>query len=151
MSVQCRHALVRLRVPDLDSLDNASTCIVLAVWAPCDGPDPTVSDEMSQHTKQLTRKLDEKKKLTNLSASVAICMCSCIKELNRNLVHRCDLGAVRASTSDSHINDVSMYDCVLLLLPGLLCEICILSFTILPPSFWFLALSIFFCVFVFLW
>ncbi len=36
--------------------------------------------------------------------------------------------------TDSDINDVSMYYCALLLLPWVLCEICILSFTILPPS-----------------
>ena len=37
-------------------------------------------------------------------------------------------------TTDSDINDVSMYYCDLLLLPWVLCEICILSFTILPAS-----------------
>ena len=42
------------------------------------------------------------------------------------------------STSDSDINAVSMYYCVLLLFPRLLYEICVLSFTILPPSFCFL-------------
>ncbi len=43
-----------------------------------------------------------------------------------------------ASTCDSDINDhkmVSMYYCVVLLLPWLLCEICVLSFSILPGSF----------------
>jgi hypothetical protein len=50
---QRRRALPRLRVPDLDSLVMDSTCFFRAVCAPCDGPDPAVCDEMSQHTKQL--------------------------------------------------------------------------------------------------
>jgi hypothetical protein len=61
---QGRHALTRLRVPDLDALVMASTCDVLPVWAPNDGADPAVSDQMIQHRKQLRqgKKIRQKKK-----------------------------------------------------------------------------------------
>jgi hypothetical protein len=68
---QGRRALACLSVPDLDGLVVAPTCYLLAVWAPGDGPDPAISDEMIQHTKQLRqgKKIRwEKKNLTNLSA-----------------------------------------------------------------------------------
>ena len=50
---QGRLALTRLRVPHLDRLVITSTCYAIPVWAPCDGPDPAVFDEMIQHTKEL--------------------------------------------------------------------------------------------------
>jgi hypothetical protein len=49
---QGRHALTRLRVPDLDGRVIAYTCDVLPVCAPNDGADPAVFDEI-QHTKNL--------------------------------------------------------------------------------------------------
>jgi hypothetical protein len=52
MTGQGRYTLTRLRVPDLDGLVMASTYDVLPVWAPNDGADPAVFDEI-QHTKQL--------------------------------------------------------------------------------------------------
>ena len=80
---QGRHALARLRVPDLDGLVIASTCYFCAVWAPGDGPDPAVCDEMSQHTKQLRhgKKIRPqnwgKKNLTNLSARSTVTQFGC--------------------------------------------------------------------------
>ena len=50
---QGRLALTRLRVPHLDRLVITSTCHAIPVWAPCDGADPAVFDEMIQHTKEL--------------------------------------------------------------------------------------------------
>ncbi len=63
MPGQRRHALTRLRVPDLDVLVIASTCYILPVSGPRDGVDTAVLEEMIQHTKHLWQggKLDEKK------------------------------------------------------------------------------------------
>ena len=63
MPGQRRHALTRLRVPDLDVLVIASTRYVLPVSGPCDGADPAVLEEMIQHTKHpgMGEKLDKKK------------------------------------------------------------------------------------------
>jgi hypothetical protein len=67
-------ALARLRVPDLDSLVVASTGYLLAVWVKCDGPDPAVSDEMSQYTKQLRqgKKIGREKKSYKLECPVSV-------------------------------------------------------------------------------
>ncbi len=64
MPAEGPRALSRLRVPHLDGLVIACTCYVLPVWAPCDGADTAVFDEMIQHTKQLRqgKKIRFKKK-----------------------------------------------------------------------------------------
>ncbi len=63
---QCRLVLTRLRVPHLDRLVIASTCHPIPIWAPCDGADPAVFDEMIQHTKELRqgKKIRWKKKIS---------------------------------------------------------------------------------------
>ena len=69
-----RHALSRLRVPDLDGLVNASTSYFSAVCSPCDGHDPAVSDGMSQYTKQFRQGKKNRWKniyITDLSARSA--------------------------------------------------------------------------------
>jgi hypothetical protein len=84
---QGRYALTRLRVPDLDGLVIASTCYAVPVWAPSDGVDTAVFDDMIQHTKQLRQGKNirwEKKYLTNLSARSAGTQIGEIKQKNRS-------------------------------------------------------------------
>jgi hypothetical protein len=74
MPPQGRHALTRLRVPDLDGLVTASTGYVLPVWAVNHRTDPAIAMRWVKHMKQLRQGKNIRFlffNLTNMSARSA--------------------------------------------------------------------------------